>query len=1048
MKRGQRRIGVVAALVASLVLPFAGVAAAQQADPSTTTTPATSTPAPSTTAGSSGPTTTTSSPASPSTTSPPTTNTATPSTGSQPPADTTGVQPAPDPIPGHYIVTFKSKDKAQVLPETIRLSKENGAKVSRVYGTALQGFAAEMSPSEADRLARDPAVDAVYQDGYVHMATTQPLSYSTTAMTGGPDSWGLDRIDQTAALAPSLTGTYTYNADGLGVHAYVIDTGVRITNSDFEGRASLGADFGTDGLGPWCASATTGPTADSGHGTHVAGTIGGKRYGVAKKVSIVSVRVLNCTGSGTDSAVIAGVDWVTSNAIRPAVANMSLGINAVDTPLNNAVETSIASGVTYAVAAGNSNADACSASPSSAPDALTVGSSTVADARSSFSNFGTCVDLFAPGSSITSDWNTSDTATNIISGTSMATPHVAGAAALYLSSNPCAAPSVVATALTTNATKNALASIGAGSPNLLLNEQFIGSDASFTPGGPCPPVVTASVVSGQPHLSWTIDTTDGPAPSTFNVYRGTTPGGEAASPLAVLSSSATSYDDPTATPGVTYYYEVGAANGVGEARSSEVAIAVLGAPGNVSANPGNGHVLVTWTAAPAGSAPVTGYTVGRSTTPGTEQTIGSVGTAAPLQFDDVTASNGTTYYYTVTANSSWGNTTSAEVSATPTDWTGTYVPLAPARILDSRVGTGLNGAFTNGTVRTLQVAGRGGVPSSGVSAVVMNVTVTNAASAGFVTAYPSGPLPNASNLNFVAGQTVPNLVTVGLSGSGTVNLVVTGGPADLVADVQGFYAGTTYVALAGATGSKYHPSVPTRILDTRSATQVGNLPTWGPNTAHDIVLTGVPADATAVAVNVTVTNPSAASWATVYPSGVARPDPASTLNFVAGQTVPNFAIVKIGTNGEISLYNLAGNADFIVDVVGWYGGSLADSIFTPIAPARILDSRVGNGLSGPFTSDVPRTLQVTGRGGVPSGASAVVANVTVTDTAGPGHVIVWPADAAQPDVSNLNFTTGLTVPNLVMVKLAAGTGDVDMLVHGGPADLIADVVGYFTVPGP
>src|SRR5262249_51466616 len=231
-------------------------------------------------------------------------------------------------------------------------------------------------------------------------------------------TWGIDRIDQRNL---PLSGTYTYNFTGAGVHAYIIDTGIRATHQNFGGRvSSQGFTAINDGNG----------TNDcNGHGTHVSGTVGSSTYGVAKGVTLHAVRVLSCSGSGSTSGVIAGVDWVTQNRILPAVANMSLG-GGVSTALDTAVNNSINSGVTYAIAAGDTNP--CTLSPARVAAALTVGATTMTDARSSFSNFGTCVDLFAPGSSITSTWNTSDTATNTISGTSMATPHVTGVAALYL----------------------------------------------------------------------------------------------------------------------------------------------------------------------------------------------------------------------------------------------------------------------------------------------------------------------------------------------------------------------------------------------------------------------------------------------------------------------------------------------------------------------------------------------------------------------------------------------------------------------------------------
>jgi subtilisin family serine protease len=243
------------------------------------------------------------------------------------------------------------------------------------------------------------------------------------------------------------------------VTAYIIDTGILYSHSDFGGRAR----FGYDAVG-------SGGVDCNGHGTHVAGTVGGNTYGVAKAVKLVGVRVLSCSGSGTTAGVIAGVNWVTQNAVKPAVANMSLG-GGVSTTLDNAVASSISSGVTYALAAGNSTANACNSSPSRVASAITVGATTSTDAKASYSNYGTCLDIFAPGSSITSDWYTSSTATNTISGTSMASPHVAGAAALVLSANPSFTPAQVRDNLVSRSTPNVVTSPGTGSPNRLL---FVG----------------------------------------------------------------------------------------------------------------------------------------------------------------------------------------------------------------------------------------------------------------------------------------------------------------------------------------------------------------------------------------------------------------------------------------------------------------------------------------------------------------------------------------------------------------------------------------------
>ncbi|MGW3724042.1 S8 family peptidase [Streptomyces sp. NPDC000851] len=356
-----------------------------------------------------------------------------------------------------YIVTLKADRARSGSAEGRALAKKYGAAIERTYKKALNGYAIEASETEAKRLAADPAVASVVQNRTFTVAATQP----------SPPSWGLDRIDQRNL---PLNSSYTYpDSAGQGVTAYVIDTGVRITHSDFGGRASYGYD-----------AVDNDNTAQdgNGHGTHVAGTVAGNAYGVAKKARIVGVRVLNNSGSGTTAQVVAGIDWVAQNAVKPAVANMSLGGGA-DTALDTAVRNAIASGVTFAVAAGNETTNASTRSPARVTEAITVGATTSGDAKASYSNYGTVLDLFAPGSSITSSWHTSDSATNTISGTSMATPHVAGAAALYLAGNPTATPAQVSTALTSTATPNVVTSPGTGSPNRLL---YVGGGTPTPPG--------------------------------------------------------------------------------------------------------------------------------------------------------------------------------------------------------------------------------------------------------------------------------------------------------------------------------------------------------------------------------------------------------------------------------------------------------------------------------------------------------------------------------------------------------------------------------------
>ncbi|MFG2328786.1 S8 family serine peptidase [Streptomyces sp. NPDC048604] len=360
-------------------------------------------------------------------------------------------------IAGSYIVTLDESAQAETAKGRA-VAAEYGAKIKKTYTAALNGYSVELSEAQAKKLAADPAVKSVAQNRVFKVAGTQP----------NPPSWGLDRVDQRAL---PLNSSYSYpDSAGQGVTAYIIDTGVRISHSDFGGRAFNGYD----------AVDNDNVAQDGhGHGTHVAGTVAGNAYGVAKKARIVGVRVLDNNGSGTTAGVVAGIDWVTQNHSGPSVANMSLGGGA-DATLDAAVRNSIASGVTYAIAAGNSNANASGYSPARVTEAITVGSTTNTDARSSFSNYGSVLDIFAPGSNITSAWNTSDSATNTISGTSMATPHVAGAAAVYLGDNPTSTPAQVQTALVNNATPNVVGSPGSGSPNRLL---FVGGGGTTPPPG-------------------------------------------------------------------------------------------------------------------------------------------------------------------------------------------------------------------------------------------------------------------------------------------------------------------------------------------------------------------------------------------------------------------------------------------------------------------------------------------------------------------------------------------------------------------------------------
>jgi Fibronectin type III domain len=475
-----------------------------------------------------------------------------------------------------------------------------------------------------------------------------------------------------------------------------------------------------------------------------------------------------------------------------------------------------------------------------------------------------------------------------------------------------------------------------------------------------------------------------------------------------------------------------------------------GPPASVGAVAGEGQVSLTWTAPGSdGGAAINNYQV----TPrinGVAQSPISIGSATAFTVTGLT--DGTSYTFTVTASNTAGTGPPSGASNAAVPGLGAYRPLPPARILDTRFGLGAPmGQVGPGGRVDLQITGQGGIPSSGVSAVVLNVTVTGTNADSWLTVWPAGiPMPLASNLNWTAGKTVPNLVEVAVGTGGQVSLFNGRGLTDVIADVAGYVA--TPQVSPGLDGL-YNPILPTRVLDTRYGTGGVPVAPVGPGQTIKIRVAGttVPSTAEAVVLNVVVTNPTAPSYLIVYPTGVTQPL-ASNLNFMAGQTVPNRVIVKVGTGGWVSFFNGYGTTEVVADLGGWFTDgtdlSAVGSRFVGVTPSRIVDTRYGTGgFSLPLGPAQTMAVTVAGHGGVPTmGASippkAVVLDVVVTAGSADSYLTVWPSGVSQPLASDLNWGSGLTVPNLVVVKLGTD-GKIDIYNGYGSAAVIVDVVGWY-----
>ncbi|MEY4656857.1 MAG: hypothetical protein RL073_1084 [Actinomycetota bacterium] len=448
---------------------------------------------------------------------------------------------------GSYIVVMRSSDDLDGAEAEVAKS---GGRTEKRFSSAINALSVKMKHSEVARIRNNPKVLFVELDQPMYALDTQ----------SNPPSWGLDRVDQRAL---PLSGSFTYASKGLGVDAYIVDTGINSAHTEFTGRLSSGYSAISDSRG----------TGDcNGHGTHVAGTTAGTTYGIAKAATLIPVRVLDCNGSGSTTGVIAGLDWIVQHHVagKPAVANMSLG-GGVSSALDTAVQNVINDGVVMAVAAGNSNANACNYSPARAANAITVGATERTDVRASYSNYGTCLDIFAPGSGITSAWINSTTATNSISGTSMASPHVAGIAAVLLGTDPTSTPADIAAKLRASATPNLVTSAGTGSPNYLLYLDPAGSTIVTPPPAPAPtapaaPTIgTATANRGKSAtVRWT-QGSDGGSAITSHVVTAYLSGSTTVSKTVIISgSTATSASVTGLIAGRSYSFKVQARNAVGD----------------------------------------------------------------------------------------------------------------------------------------------------------------------------------------------------------------------------------------------------------------------------------------------------------------------------------------------------------------------------------------------------------------------------------------------------------------------------------------------------
>jgi subtilisin family serine protease len=745
-----------------------------------------------------------------------------------------------------YVVTFRSP---AVRSRAVMSVTGRGADVLSLHGGRDPWALVRADAAVVDELRADRSILDIVPNNELRLHRASPSA------TQDDPPWGLDRVDQRDL---PLSGSYTAPSTGAGVRVYVIDDGIYADHVDFGGRVLPGAHL-------WSFTSSS-DSLCSAHGSHVAGTIGGTYSGVAKEATLVPLRVFDCNGSASEAGVMAAIDWIvdTHPVGSPGIVNMSFG-GKPSSVLDARVASAVARGLVVVGAAGNDGSDACDSSPGRSSVVITVGSSTAADGRSSFSSVGPCVDVFAPGSQIESvrlDGTT--TGFGPKSGTSMAAPHVAGAVAGLLSQSPDLTPAEVYDRIVGHSTRARIADVGRCSPNRLLH---VGALASGPP--------TSS--SGRfGHAS-------PPANATFATAASLPLTGTSTGSNVGASCEAGEPSHAGVASGASVWWRFTAP------RSATVTIDTSGSDFDT--------VLAVYT----------GSSVGALTGVAANNDAPGLGTASAVTFD---VTEGVTYSVAVdgfAADSgsirlgvSWSSMTAA-----PLNVAGAAEPLftgfAPVRVLDTRP----TGRVASESITEVPIRGRSEIPS-GANSVVLNVTVVDPLSAGYATVFPCGDdPPEASNLNFVAGQTVPNAVIAGIGSNGSI-CVFASAETHLLVDV------------AGALGATAVGVEPARVLDTRSGDGAGPVAARSVTVVPVAGRVGVPPGAVGVVLNVTVVEPSAAGFVTVFPcvgdGGGVAPE-ASNLNFVAGQTVPNAVVSKVGDGGAVCVFSSV-DTDLLVDVNG------------------------------------------------------------------------------------------------------------------------------------